>query len=53
MSQHEEDAGLIGDELADLVEQGKIPDASALAYLTGNREARSQVMEALTKEDPQ
>lgn len=47
MSQAEEDAGLMGDALADLVEQGKITDATAFAYMAGDEEARRIVSQVL------
>lgn len=43
MSQAEEDAGLVGDALADLVDAGRITDADALAYMVGDKAAREKV----------
>lgn len=51
MSQHEDDAGSIGDYLADLVEAGKLTDLQALAYMAGDGEARVAVQRLLEEDD--
>lgn len=51
MSQTEEDAGMVGDALADLVEAGKITDAEALGYINGDEKSRQRVSEVLSDLD--
>lgn len=51
MSQYEDDAGMAGDALADMVEAGQITDRDALAYMAGDRQAAAKVTTALAKEE--
>lgn len=49
MSAYEDDAGMAGDALADLVEAGAISDEVALAYIAGDPDAARLVREALAR----
>jgi hypothetical protein len=49
MSEHEEQAGLFGDALAEIVHRGYVTHFTVMRYFAGDKEAAKKVDEALDK----